>query len=233
MASRRILITGTSRGLGLALAEHYLAQGDLVVGCARGPAPLAHERYTHVTADVADEAAAIEVFRLVRGSVKGLDVLINNAGVAEMNLVALTPVAAARRTLETNVLGTFLFTRQAIRLLKRSPCGRIVNMTTVAVPLRLEGEAMYAAAKSAVEIFTRVTAREVAPFGITCNAVGPSPVKTRLTESVPERQMKALLGRQAVPRWAEPADVANVVDFFLRPESGMVTGQVVYLGGLG
>ena len=92
-----------------------------------------------------------------------------------MNPVALTPVESARQIVATNLLGTFLFTQAGIRLLRRSVAGRIVNLTTVAVPLRLEGEAMYAASKSAVETFTRIVAREVAAFGITCNAVGPEP----------------------------------------------------------
>jgi 3-oxoacyl-[acyl-carrier protein] reductase len=230
---RRVLVSGASRGLGLALAEHFLTLGDRVAGCARSAAGVSHERYLHFELDVTDEAAVVRMFQDLRARWAGLDVLVNNAGAASMNPVALTPLDSARRLLDANVLGTFLLTRQAIRLLRGSPCARIVNLTSVAVPLRLEGEAVYAAAKSAVETFTRITARELAPLGITCNAVGPSPVRTRLTERVPEDVMNRLLARQAIPRWAEPADVVNLVDFFLRPESGMVTGQVVYLGGVG
>ncbi len=233
MSDRRLLVTGANRGLGRALVEHYLAAGDRVFGCSRGDSDLVHDHYTHVRLDVADEAAVQQLFAQVRAEAGGLDVLVNNAGAASMNPIALTPVKSARRVIETNLVGTFLFTHAAIRLLRSSAAGRIVNVTTIAVPLRLEGEAVYAASKSAVETFTRITAREVAPFGITCNAVGPSPVRTALTERVPEDKMKRLLSRQAIPRWADACDVVNVVDFFLRPESAMVTGQVVYLGGLG
>ena len=134
---------------------------------------------------------------------------------------------------ETNFLAPFNFTREALRLMRRSDAARIVNLSTVAVPLRLEGEAVYAASKSALETFTRIAARELAPFGITCNAVGPCPIETRLTAGVPDDKIRALIDRQAVRRWAVPADVVNVVEFFLRPESGMITGQVVYLGGAG
>ncbi len=232
-ASRRVLITGTSEGIGRGLAEHYLGLGDTVVGCSRKESTLAGEHYQHVTLDVADENAVQELSASLRERYGGLDVLINNAGVASMNPIALTTLEAARRIVETNLLGTFLFTRAAIRLLKGARAGRIVNVTTVAVPLRLEGEALYAASKSAVETFTRITAREVASFGITCNAVGPCPVRTRLTETIPDEKIRQLIRRQAIPRWAEVADVANVVDFFLRPESAIVTGQVVYLGGIG
>jgi 3-oxoacyl-[acyl-carrier protein] reductase len=134
---------------------------------------------------------------------------------------------------ETNFLAPFNFTREALRLMRRSDAARIVNLSTVAVPLRLEGEAAYASSKSALETFTRIAARELAPFGITINAVGPCPIRTKLTAGVPDDKIQALIDRQAVRRWAVPADVVNVVEFFLRPSSGMVTGQVVYLGGAG
>jgi 3-oxoacyl-[acyl-carrier protein] reductase len=227
------MITGASRGIGAHLVLHYLGQGDQVIGCARGPATVEHECYTHLQVDVTDEAAVRAGFFDIRQRFGRLDVLINNAGIASMNPVALTPYDTARQIMSTNFLGTFAFTHAAMRLLRSSRTGRIVNFTTVAVPMRLEGEAIYAASKSAVETFTRIVAREAAPFGITCNAVGPSPVRTQLTENVGTDKIEKLLARQAIPHWAESSDVANVVDFFLRPESAMITGQVIYLGGAG
>jgi 3-oxoacyl-[acyl-carrier protein] reductase len=231
VSDRRILVTGATRGIGRSLAEHYLSRGATVIGCGRGGASLEHERYLHYSLDVSDEDAVNDLFSGLRDRFGSVDAIINNAGVASMNLVALTPARVARRIMETNFLGTFLFTHNGIRLLRRSPAPRIVNVTTVAVPLGLEGEAVYAASKSAVETFTRITAREVGAYGITCNAIGPSPIQTALTRNVPPEKLERLVQRQAVPRWAEPGDVANVVDFFLSPCSGMVTGQVVYLGG--
>jgi 3-oxoacyl-[acyl-carrier protein] reductase len=234
MTARRVLVTGASRGIGAALVARFLARGDRVFGCARqaaaGDMP---DGYTHYVADVADDHAVRDMFRDIRARAGGLDVLINNAGVARMNLLALTPPADARAVVDTNVLGVFNCTHQAIRLLRQSPAGRIVNLTTVAVPLRLEGEAVYAATKAAVESLTRSTAREVGRLGITCNAVGPSPIRTALVAGVPEAALEGLVARQAVPRWATVDDVGHVVDFFLQPESAMITGQVVYLGGAG
>src|SRR3954463_1251985 len=239
MPGRHVLITGASRGIGEGLPAHSLppaprvAAGDRVIGCGRSPSAIAHERYRHVVVDVTDPEAVEGLLREVKQSLKTLDVLINNAGVAGMNAIALTPLSAARRMVETNFLAPFNLTREALRLMRRSAAARIVNISTVAVPLRLEGEAVYAASKSALETFTRIAARELAPFGITCNAVGPCPIKTRLTAGVPDAKIQALIDRQAIRRWGVPEDVVNVVDFFLRPESGMVTGQVVYLGGAG
>ena len=231
MTNRRILITGATRGIGQSLAEHYLARGATVIGCGRGESSIEHERYLHHALDVTDEDAVNDLFSMLRDRFGSVDAIINNAGIASMNLVALTPAHVARRIMDTNFMGTFLFTHAGIRLLRRASAPRIVNVTTVAVPLGLEGEAVYAASKSAVETFTRITAREVGAYGITCNAIGPSPIRTALTRNVPQEKLEHLVKRQAVPRWAEPGDVANVVDFFLSPCSGMVTGQVMYLGG--
>jgi 3-oxoacyl-[acyl-carrier protein] reductase len=229
---RRILVTGASRGLGLALVEHFVAMGDRVIGCSSQPGSAEPPGHQHLRADVTSDAEVGQLFTKVRAELGGLDVLINNAGIASMNPVALTPADRARHVVDVSVLGTFLCSRAALRLLRSSSSPRIVNVSSVAVPLRLEGEAVYAAAKAAVESFTRVMAKEVGPLGITCNAVGPCPVPTKLTKAVPSEKMAALIARQAIPRWGTTADVVNVVEFFLNPASGMVTGQVVYLGGI-
>jgi 3-oxoacyl-[acyl-carrier protein] reductase len=226
------LITGARKGLGRFLAEHYLDAGHVVVGCSRGISDLEHPRYRHFEADVADEPAVRPIFSHLRRAHGGLDNLINNAGIASMNHSLLTPVETVNRVLETNVTGTFLFCREAARLMQPRGRGRIVNLTTVADALNLEGEAVYAASKAAVHKLTVILARELAPFGITVNAVGPTPVETDLIRSVPPDKMEALLARQAIPRFGEPRDVANVIDFFLRPESDFITAQNLFLGGV-
>jgi 3-oxoacyl-[acyl-carrier protein] reductase len=100
------------------------------------------------------------------------------------------------------------------------------------VPLHLEGEAIYAASKSAVITFTQILAREVASYGITANVVAPTPIETDLIRSVPPEKIAAITARLAVKRLGRFEDVANVIDFFIRPESDYVTGQVITLGGV-
>ena len=149
-----------------------------------------------------------------------------------MNAFALTPSATYEKIFATNVHGTFLFCQKALGLLKRAPAPSIINMTTVAVPLQLEGESIYAASKSAVETLTQIIAKEYGGFGIRCNAIGPSPIETNLIAGVPKDKIEKLVSYQSIKKMAKPSDVINLVDFFIKPESGMITGQIVYLGGI-
>jgi 3-oxoacyl-[acyl-carrier protein] reductase len=226
------LITGTRKGIGKFLAGHFVAAGHRVVGCSREPVDWSLERYEHFLTDVADEPAVKQMFSSVRKTYRRLDHLINNAGIASMNHSMLTPIATAQRILHTNFLGTFVCCREAAKLMQNRRFGRIVNFVTVAVPLRLEGESVYAASKAAVGSLTGILARELAEFGITVNAVGPTPIETDLIRSVPKDRLDQLLARQALHRQGTFEDIANVVDFFLRKESAFVTGQTLYLGGV-
>jgi len=229
---KTIVITGTRKGIGKALAENYLAAGWKVVGCSRGESSIAHEHYQHFVLDVSDEDAVVAMARQIKASHGSVDALLNNAGIASMNHALLTPVSTVNRILQTNVVGTFLFCREMAKLMRRTKNGRIINFTTVAHPLNLEGEAIYAASKAAVESLTRILARELAELKITVNAIGPTPIETDLIRGVPQAKMDALLARQAVRRMGTVKDVINAVDFYLREESDFITGQVLYLGGV-
>jgi 3-oxoacyl-[acyl-carrier protein] reductase len=232
MTATVTLVTGTRKGIGKHLAEHYVRQGHQVVGCSRSPVDWTLSGYCHHTLDVADEQAVLELFANVKREYGRLDHLINNAGIAAMNHAMLTPASSVDQVMRTNVLGTFLFCREAAKLMSRARYGRIVNFATVAVPLKLEGEAAYVASKAAVLALTQVLAREFAEFGVTVNAVGPTPVDTDLIRGVPRDKIDRLIGRQAIRRLATFDDIANVVDFFLRKESGFITGQSLFLGGV-
>jgi 3-oxoacyl-[acyl-carrier protein] reductase len=161
-----------------------------------------------------------------------LDALINNAGAASMNHVLLTPVSTVEKLMNTNVLGTWLVSRESAKLMQQRKYGRIVNFSSVAVPMRLAGQAIYAAAKCAVVGLSQVMAREVAEFGITVNVVGPPPVATDMIRGVPQEKIDKLLDSMPIKRLGTMEDIANVIDFFLRPESAAVTGQVIYLNGV-
>jgi 3-oxoacyl-[acyl-carrier protein] reductase len=228
-----MLITGTRKGIGRFLVEHYTLKGFMVEGCSRKESNWTHPAYHHHIADVSDESQVKGVIESIRSRHDRLDVLISNAGIASMNHFLLMPERMAAAILNTNLKGTFLVCRESAKLMQKNRYGRIVTFSTVAVPLNLDGEALYAASKSGVETFTRVIARELASFGITCNVIGPAPVLTDLIRSVPQEKIDRILDRLAIKRLGRFEDIARVIDFFIDPASEYITGQTIYLGGIG
>lgn len=228
-----IVVTGSRKGIGRYLCEQYLTEGHTVVGCSREKSDLSHQLYRHFEVDVTDEKQVHRFAKAVRKEYGHVDVLINNAGAASMNHFMMTPLDTAKRLMELNYLAALCAIKEFMGCLRKSGNGRVVNFSTVAVPLNLEGELAYASSKAAIEEMTRIMAKEASVYGVTVNAVGPTPVHTDLTAKVPEEKMEKLLDEQAIHRWGEIRDIKNVIDFYIRPESDFITGQVLYLGGVG
>lgn len=227
-----MLITGTRKGIGRFLAEYYSKTGFNVIGCSREKSDLKAKNYEHCIADVSNEENVRDMIYKIGKKYGRLDVAINNAGIASMNHTLLTPLTAVHKIFDTNFVGTFLVCREAAKLMKKNNFGRIVNFGTVAVPLKLEGESVYSASKSAVMTFTQILAKELAPFEITCNNVCPTIVDTDLIRAVPKDKLQKILESQSIKRYANPIDVANVINFFISKESSFITGQTIFLGGI-
>ena len=224
------LITGTSRGLGRALAERLLADGWVVHGFARGPQPLMHERFSAHVVDITDEAAVCAAVATIAESGR-IDLLINNAGAASMNALLLTPGETAERLMRVNYLGTFHCLQSVSKVMVRQRAGRIVNVTTVAVPLSLEGEAAYVASKAAVEALTRVAAKELAASGVAVSALGFGPIDTDLTRAVPKAALAKI--NDAIGR-PQGTTMPQAVDYFVSrlASADFKSGSVEYLGQL-
>lgn len=230
--TRVALVTGTRKGIGEHLAHHLLAQDWLVAGCSRRHAHIEHPNYRHYCTDITDETAVVHMVRQIKRDLGPIHALINNAGTASMNHLLLTPGSSYRSIFDTNVLGSFLLLRECAKQMSRQKNGRIVNFSTVAAALDLEGEALYAASKSAIESLTRTSARELADYNITVNAIGPTPIATDLIKLVPKDSIDSLIQRQAIPRLGTFDDITNAIDFFLQDSSNFITGQTLYLGGV-
>jgi 3-oxoacyl-[acyl-carrier protein] reductase len=220
------LITGTSEGLGRALAERLLADGWTVHGFARGSQAIMHERFKAHAVDVTDENA-VRVAVAAVASAGRIDLLINNAGAASMNALLLTPGETAERLMRVNYLGTFHCLQAVGKVMVRQRGGMIINLTTVAVPLSLEGEAAYVASKAAVEALTKVAAKELASQGVRVIALGFGPIDTRLTRAVPASALAEI--NHAIGR-PQGTTMAQAVDFILAHMHTAEGGQVAYLG---
>ena len=226
-----ILITGTRKGIGKDLAKYYLDNNHHVIGCSRGHSTLKNKNYKHYELDISNEDLVKGMFIDIRKRYKKLDILINNAGLASMNHTLLTPIKKAKEIFNTNFIGTFLLSREAAKIMKKYKFGRIINLTTVGTQMKLEGEAIYTASKSAVENLTVVMSREFSDFGITVNAIGPTPAYTDLIKFVPKEKIQNIMNNLAFDRLTEIEDIINVIDFYISNKSNYITGQILYLGG--
>ena len=230
--NKTLLITGNRKGIGRSLTEYYLEMGNTVIGCSRGVSDLKNKKYHHFICDVSNEK---EVINLVKDCIikfKKIDVLINNAGIASLNHSLLTPGETLKKVFKTNFDGSFYFSRECAKYMKRNKFGRIVNFSTVAVPLNLEGELIYASSKSAVEKMSTILSRELSKFNITVNVIGPTPIKTDLTRVVPNDKLNKIINDQSIKRFGEMSDIINVINFYISNKSDFITGQKIYLGGL-
>ena len=227
-----VVITGTSKGIGKAMALYYLNKNFVVAGCSRSSSSIDDENYRHFELDITDEKAVLSMVRAIKKEFKKIDILINNAGIASMNHILTTSNESISKLFNTNFLGTFLFTREVAKVMMKEKYGRVINFSTIAKPLRLEGEAVYAASKAAIESFTQTSSKELSTFNITVNAIGPTPIETDLIKAVPKDKIEDLLNKQTIKRFGTFEDIINVIDFFIDDRSSFITGQIIYLGGV-
>jgi 3-oxoacyl-[acyl-carrier protein] reductase len=227
-----MLITGDSHGVGKQLVSYYAGKGYEVVGVSRSPVTEGLPHYHHFSLDVGDEAAVVAFFGQVREQFGRVDVLINNAGAFTKGYAMLLDGASVQKSFTTNFLGAYLFSREASKMMKARSYGRIVNISSIAVPLHAIGSSVYSAMKAAVEQFSTVFAKETYGFGITVNTVGFSVVDADgMRNELSEKVIQATLDLTITHRMVSVDDITNALDFFISEKSGGVSGQLIYLGG--
>lgn len=230
---RIVLVTGARRGVGKLLVQHFLDQGAQVVGLSRhADDELQHERYTALAADVADATQVVAAMEQVRKTFGRVDIVVNNAAVLTSQYAMIMSPAAAAAMVNTNLLGTFLVSREAAKLMRKGKWGRIINVGSMAASLEPIGDSMYAATKAAVSTLANVMAKEYGPLGITCNTLGITAIATDMLAQLPKDRIDGVVGSLPLPRYAVPDDLFNVVDFFASARSGYITAQTVFLGGV-
>lgn len=226
------LITGTSKGIGKALKEYYIRQNHFVIGCSRTEVEDIEGSYKHFIVDICNEQEILEMFKVIKKEYKRIDNLINNAGIIATNLAMITPIDTLDKVINTNYRASFIFCIESIKLMKKNKYGRIVNFSTISVPMRQMGELVYTSSKSAVEMMSMVLAKEIAHYGITVNVIAPSLSETEMISHLSLEQKEQIFDKLAIKQYSSFDDIINVLDFYLSPKSSMVTGQKIYLGGI-
>lgn len=226
------LVTGARRGVGQLIAEHFLAQGAQVVGFSRHADEAARERYLPLAVDVGDADSVAKGFETVRKTFGRVDIVVNNAAVLTSQYSMIMPAGAAQAMIDTNILGTFLVSREAAKLMRKTKWGRIINVGSMAVSLEPMGDSVYAATKAAVATLANVMAKEFAPMNVTCNTLGVTAYETDMLGQLPRDKVDEVVKGLPLPRFATADDILNVVDFFASERSGYVTAQTVFLGGV-
>ena len=230
--SRVVLITGGSRGIGLACAQRFAALGDKVaVTYNSSPPP---SEFFGVKCDVTDTAQVDAAFKAVEEHFGPVEILVSNAGITKDTLLLRMSEADFSSVVDANLTAAFRVVKRATQGMLKARKGRIILMSSVVGLLGSAGQANYAASKAGLVGFARSLARELGSRSITVNVVAPGPVATDMTAALSEDRMKELTAAVPLNRVATPDEIAGVVAFLAGPDAGYITGAVIPVdGGLG
>ena len=226
-----VLVTGGTRGIGLACAQAFAAQGDRVAVTHRSQ-PV--EGFCSVPCDVTDPSQVESAFSTVEAELGPVEVLVANAGTTRDGLLLRMSEEAFASVLDTNLTGAYRVVKRAAGPMLRARRGRIILISSVVAMLGSAGQANYAAAKAGLIGFGRSLARELGSRSITVNVVAPGFIETDMTAGLADDHKSSL--RQQIPlgRFATPSEVAGVVTFIASPAAAYITGAVIPVdGGLG
>jgi 3-oxoacyl-[acyl-carrier protein] reductase len=230
-----VIVTGGSRGLGLAMAGIFAAEGYSVIAVARsqsaelsdlitkpGPGTVAFEPFDF--ANTSEIAVFVRHLRKTYGSIHGL---VNNAGIGTEGILATMPEADIEQLIKINTLAPVLLTKHVVRTMMADGGGRIVNISSIVASSGFKALSVYSATKASLLGFTRSLAREVGPLGITVNAVAPGFIETDLTKGLGDKGTDKIRSRSALKRMANADDVAHAVSYLLSDKAANITGTVI------
>ena len=234
---RNILLTGGSRGLGLATASRLARAGFNVIAVARTSTAALQDAIDALDGtagglsfrpcDLSDTGRLGAFVGEVRAEFGNLYGVVNNAGIGTSAILATMPVEQIEQLITLNVISPITLTKYAVRSMMVGGAGRIVNISSIVGSTGYSGLSVYSASKAALGGFTRSLARELGPLGITVNTVAPGFVSTDMTGDLHERHLKKIASRSALKRMAEASDVADAVAFLVGDEARNITGTTI------
>ena len=239
-ASRSVLITGGSRGLGAGLVQAFLDAGDHVATCSRTPTPQTEkwasdpstaDRFLYRPVELTDREATDAFVHEVVERFGDVAVLVNNAGLARQGVLGLFTDEDADEVIDLNLKATVHITKLVVRRMLRHDSARIINISSIIGLSGYRGLSVYGATKAALDGFTRALARELGPRGITVNSVAPGYLRTEMTHGLDDAQMNQIVRRTSAGRLGEVEDVAAAVLFLCSDAASFITGHVLVVDG--
>jgi 3-oxoacyl-[acyl-carrier protein] reductase len=236
---RTIAITGTTRGLGLHMAKHFLAKGDRIIAlCRTRPEALetwaqengCSDNLINVQADMTNLDLLNEVVRQMEEQAS-CDVLINNAAVAHRNLLLMQSPKQITETITVNLAAPMLLCRAMARYMMQRRSGRIINISSIVAVRVYRGLTVYGASKAGIEHFTRGLASELAPFNVHVNAIAPGIMETDMLSTLSKEQLDSEMKRTPLGRLVKVEEITAAVEYLLSDEAAVVTGQTLTLDG--
>lgn len=241
LQTRTAIVTGGTRGIGLAIARRLLDDGYDVLATyqkdadsaerARAELTVAGGAFHVVAADIATTDGAATTIETALERLGHIDVLVNNAGITRDGLVLRMSEADWDDVIDTNLKGAFLVSKAALRPMTRQRSGRIINLTSVVGLAGNAGQVNYSSAKAGLIGLTKSLAREVGSRNITVNAIAPGFIQTRLTDVLRDEQKAALLAQTPLNRFGQPEDVAAGVAFLASADASFITGHTLTIDG--
>ncbi len=230
-----VIVTGSSRGVGLEIAKHFLANHAVVLGLSRGPSSHKDINYHHFSVNLGNPEEITLCFKKISKRFKNIDIVINNAAVMTSQYSMIIPLKNVVEMVNVNLLGVFFVSREAAKLMRNNSPGRIINIGSMAVSLEPAGDSVYAACKAGINTLANVMAKEFSNYNITCNTVAISAIDTdmlRQHSEIGQTKIKQIINNLPIPRYATADDVLNVIDFFASDRSSYISAQTIYLGGI-
>lgn len=231
--SRVVLVTGGNRGIGLACAQAFAAQGHQVAVTCRGEVPpeVTDAGLLAVRCDITDTEQINAAFAEIEEKLGPVEILVANAGITRDGLVLRMSDDEFSSVIDTNLTGNFKVARRAVKGMMKKRWGRIVFVSSIAGRIGQTGQANYAASKAGLVGLGRSLAKEFASRNITVNVVAPGPILTDMLSALPEEQQDAYAEAVPLKRLGQPEEVADVVAFLASDAAGYVTGAVLPVDG--
>jgi len=226
------LVTGASKGIGLAITKRLIKEGFFVVmaDIEKSEDIIALENALFIKCNVANETDVKSLFETIKTQYKKLDLLVNNAGIVRDNLIGNMPLSDFNLVIDINLKGVWMMCKEASELMKENNKGRIVNITSRAW-LGNRGQTNYSASKAGVVGITRSLALELGKYNILVNAIAPGLIDTPLTQALRKDVQEKLIAAQPTKTMGQPDDIANAVAFLGSYNTNFITGQTIYVDG--